>query len=793
MIEDRSWTEDPGRPSVFISYAHADEAWKDELLKHLRAAFGPDAPIELWDDRRIGAGDAWLDEIESALDRASVAVLLVTADFLASKFIQRTEVPRLLERRGSEGVRLMPLLVKACPWSRTGWLASIQMRPTDAVPLTEHSSKSRALSEFAEEVAGHFDKAPSTGISKVAEVLDTPPPLPGAEPRSERRPRPKSRDRHKQEIADELDRQYRARDTLLLHGKDVSDTETRITDLKRILRHGPQLHPGEFLGDGRYQLIHPLGQGGFATVWLAEDRREDMQVAIKVLHGQFSTSEERRERLFRGARQMARLDHPHIVKVLGEPAVDDGWAYFVMEYVDGGDFRRAVLDGRLDLDQRLDALEKIAQALDDAHALGLVHRDVKPANILLTRDGVPKLTDFDLVRAGDTSGLTRTRAGMGSYLFAAPESMSDAAGAEAACDVYSLAATLVFALQGRQLGPLFLMERRAYLEELGLPEGALAALTRALAVDPQKRPGSATELCAELRAGLGLADVEEVQEDEGIEEAIEPPPPSASPKPRKRAVKRKAPADLFRTVQTKHDGEVDLWCEIPAGTGWIGSPEDEEGRFDREGPRHQLEIIRPFWMSAVPVTHAQFGAFDPEKANADRPDHPVANVSWEEANAFCRWLDEERGLKGARLPTEEEWEYACRAGTTTRYWKGATEADLATVGWYKANSGGSTHPVAEKLANPWGLYDLHGNVWERTASRWKGDYSGQAEGLSVDPADPPADLAAASPRVPRVVRGGSYWHTARWARSAFRVHWLPWNRFDDLGFRVLLPFAPSDS
>ncbi len=289
--------DDQGRPSVFISYAHADEAWKDELLKYLRAAFGVDAPIELWDDRRIGAGDAWLDEIERALDRASVAILLVTADFLSSRFIQRKEVPRLLERRGSEGVRLMPLLVDACPWSRSSWLKSIQMRPTDAVPLTEHPSKSRALSEFAEEVAGHFDKATSAGISKVAKVLDPTPPLSGAEPRSERRPRPKSRDRHRQEIADELDRQYRARDTLLQHGQDVAEAETRITDLKRILRHGPQLHAGEFLGDGRYQLIHPLGQGGFATVWLAEDRRGGMQVAIKVLHGQFSASEERRERL----------------------------------------------------------------------------------------------------------------------------------------------------------------------------------------------------------------------------------------------------------------------------------------------------------------------------------------------------------------------------------------------------------------------------------------------------------------------------------------------------------------
>ncbi len=772
-------TVDRSRPSVFISYAHADEVWKDRLLVQLRAAFGVDAPVELWDDRQIGAGDAWLAEIEQALDRASVAILLVTADFLASDFIQRKEIPRLLARRGSEGVRLMPLLADACPWPRSDWLASMQMRPTDAVPLTEHPSQSRALSEFAQEVAGHFDDPmPKAEVLPAFDRSQVP--LPPAALDSF--PRPKFRDDHAREAATELSGAFKSRETLLLSELDTTAIDTRILDLKRILRHGPQLNPGEFLGNGRYQLIHPLGQGGFATVWLAHDRRKDAQVAIKVLHGQFSASEERRERLFRGARQMARLDHAHIVKVLGAPAIDDGWAYFVMEYVDGGDFRRAVIERRLDLDARLDALEKIALALDDAHALGLVHRDVKPANILLGQDGVPKLTDFDLVRAADTTGLTRTRAGMGSYLFAAPETMGDAATAKAACDVYSLAATLVFALQGSQLGPLFLIERQAYLESLELPEGALGALTRALAVDPEVRPASASELCAELRAGLA-------PKKQIVEPPRKPAPPKR-PQKRKGRIVKPIPADLFRIVQTK-DGELDLWCEIPAGTGWIGSPEGEKGRHDREGPRHQVEITRPFWMSAVPVTNAQFGAFDPEKANADRPDHPVVEVSWDDATAFCHWLAEERDFKGARLPTEEEWEYACRADRSTAYWNGDTEADLAKVGWYESNSGRSTLAVGEKPANSWGLYDVHGNVWEWTASPWK-DYSRQATGLTVDPAETPADLAAASPRVRRVFRGGSFWGTAQFARSAYRNHWNPGVRNVDLGFRVLLPFAPSD-
>ena len=597
--------------------------------------------------------------------------------------------------------------------------------------------------------------------------------------------RPNFRDRHAWELGHQLETTLRQRDGLIETRSDTTAIDARILTLKRDLRHGPQLNPGEFLGDDRYQLIRQIGQGGFATVWLAHDRREDTQVAIKVLHGQFSASEERRERLFRGARQMARLDHAHIVKVMGAPAIDDGWAYFVMEYVDGGDFRRAVLDGRLDLDARLDALEKIALALDDAHALGLVHRDVKPANILLGQDGVPKLTDFDLVRAADTTGLTRTRAGMGSYVYAAPESMEDAARVDSSCDVYSLAATWVFAALGRELNSRFLLNRAGFLKQLDIPGDALDVLKRALHLDPQERPSSAVGLCRELQTALG----DRRQDRPTSAEAL--PTPSIKSKVSTPARSRTSDMDLFRKVITK-DGEVDFWCEIPAGTGWIGSPKHEEGRYKNEGPRHRVEITRPFWMSAVPITNTQFGAFDRRVLNTDRPDHPVTKVNWNDATAFCRWLADKMGFRGARLPTEEEWEYACRAGRSTRYWNGDAEADLAEVGWYDSNSGGSTHAVGEKAANPWGLYDTHGNIREWTASLWTSDYSWQTARLTIDPADTPGDLAAATRRGDRVFRGGGFWNSAQFARSAYRSCKDPGSWVGLLGFRVLLPVAPSD-
>ncbi|MCP4547148.1 MAG: TIR domain-containing protein [bacterium] len=122
------------RPTIFISYSHEDEYWKDRLVRHL-SVLDLEDQLTVWDDRKIGAGDDWFAAIEGALAGARVAVLLITADFLTSDFIRRTEMPTLLERRDSEGVRVIPLLVMPCPWQAVPWLTALQMRPTDARPL----------------------------------------------------------------------------------------------------------------------------------------------------------------------------------------------------------------------------------------------------------------------------------------------------------------------------------------------------------------------------------------------------------------------------------------------------------------------------------------------------------------------------------------------------------------------------------------------------------------------------------------------------------------------------------
>jgi len=155
---------------------------------------------------------------------------------------------------------------------------------------------------------------------------------------------------------------------------------------------------------------------------------------------------------------------------------------------------------------------------------------------------------------------------------------------------------------------------------------------------------------------------------------------------------------------------------------------------------------------------------------------PVVCVSWNDAESYCQWLSEVEG-KSYRLPTESEWEYACRAGSSTAFCFGEAEARLGEYAWDDSNSGGKTHPVGQKAANAWGLYDMHGNVWE-WCSDWHGEYPSSAV---TDPTGPSTGSY-------RVRRGGG-WGSVRGGsncRSACRGRHVPSNRYNDLGFRLAL-------
>lgn len=190
------------------------------------------------------------------------------------------------------------------------------------------------------------------------------------------------------------------------------------------------------------------------------------------------------------------------------------------------------------------------------------------------------------------------------------------------------------------------------------------------------------------------------------------------------------------------------------------------------GPVHDV-TLGPFAIGAMPVTQAQY-----EKVMGNNPsrfkgdDLPVEKVTWNDAAAFCKKLSEITG-KQYRLPTEAQWEYACRGGSTTAYCFGDDEKLLDEYCWYKKNSEGITHPVGKKNPNKFGLYDMHGNVWE-WCSDWYGDYPSDS---IIDPAGPEEGEY-------RVLRGGSWSILAKLCRSAFRLRFRPENRGNRFGFRL---------
>jgi hypothetical protein len=247
----------------------------------------------------------------------------------------------------------------------------------------------------------------------------------------------------------------------------------------------------------------------------------------------------------------------------------------------------------------------------------------------------------------------------------------------------------------------------------------------------------------------------------------------------------------WRTIPPEVDRNGREWT-MPATFRMGSTPETAPDRIGDEGPAHEVKLAHRFEMNAVPVTWEMYGCFDPNKPHpwADQPDaadHPVVNVTWYEAAAFAAWLC-------CRLPTEEEWEFACRAGTTTRFWSGSKDADLFDVDWVGKNSGGRTHAVATPPKprghdHPFGLYDLHGNAWEWCANAWTGDYAARANGHDHDPVDP---VPVGNPSERRPVRGGGWRDGPLFARSAYRFLGRPGSAYDGLGFRLVrLPLPPA--
>jgi formylglycine-generating enzyme required for sulfatase activity len=225
--------------------------------------------------------------------------------------------------------------------------------------------------------------------------------------------------------------------------------------------------------------------------------------------------------------------------------------------------------------------------------------------------------------------------------------------------------------------------------------------------------------------------------------------------------------------------QVPEMVKIPPGEFWMGSG-DPEAPEEEKSP-HQVTIEKPFEIGKYEVTFQEYDQFAldtgrdlPSDSNWGRGQRPVINVSWKDAVAYAQWLSEKTGDQ-YRLPTEAEWEYACRAGKETTYCFEGDERQLGDYAWYSENSAGRTHLVGQKKGAQWGLHDMSGNVWEWVQDCWHANYKGA-------PTDGSAWEAAGD--CFRVLRGGSWVYIPLRLRATGRFKLPPPARYYDVGFRL---------
>jgi formylglycine-generating enzyme required for sulfatase activity len=595
-----------------------------------------------------------------------------------------------------------------------------------------------------------------------------------------------------------------------------------------------------------YEIHRLIGLGGMGEVHLARQVALNRPVAIKFLTRTAGDPPDEYEARFRReAELMAGISHPNVVTIFDFGTVASR-PYLVMEYVEGGDLRsRMVPDLPMKVGEIRAIMKPVLKAVEYLHSRGIVHRDMKPENILMLREETPKVTDFGIAVLDFAMGsLTRTGRSLGTPGYVAPEQQYGLK-VDARADQFSLAALCYEMATGRK--PLGAFPPPEKLNpKLGPKAGQV--ILKALSEDPTDRYATIGEFGEALDRGLEAAEGRKSPKGRWRLVAavaalavvvallvllipgstpkvplnnVKPDVAAAGPAtPRVPAPRTVVPAPSLAgpataRLVTKSAGMT--LVEVPAGEFWMGSPSGDAGARPDETPRHRVRISRPFFLGETEVTVGQFRKYidatgnktsaevkpknggqwggcrfdvklgrweqspdlnwrKPGLANPQSDDEPVIQVSWYDAVAFCNWLSSKEG-RPFRLPTEAEWEYACRAGGQGRWCFGDDPAALDQFAWNLKNAGNTFHPVGARKANAFGLFDMHGNAWEWCLDEF-GPY---AEGDAVDPQGPP-------PKGARVLRGGSFdWDEVGRTRSASRHHYPPYMSYLNYGFRVCSP------
>ena len=580
----------------------------------------------------------------------------------------------------------------------------------------------------------------------------------------------------------------------------ASDLDRTIPNM-RIRRECGELQAGDVILK-RYELLEKLGSGAMGMVFNCRDRVSRVEYALKMVPQELARDTDAMEDVRENFQLVHNLKHPNIASMDFLDRDEYGAYFLIMEYAKGESLaqwiRKKWKNGRPELYEVVRIVTQIAAALDYAHSEHILHRDIKPANVMIDENGKVKVLDFGLaskIRSTMTSMSITPANTSGTPNYLSPEQFKGKRPSHAS-DQYALGVLTYQMLAGNL--PFdsddFNVLRAAVISEKpdpieGIPSAIESAIQKALRKAPEERFENCTAFANALAAGISIPDLVEPKAQKNSEQ---PSKPKVSSQTTPSTVSQEQQSSLSISslpvgeFQIGLPGGVELtMVKIPSGAFMMGSPENELGRGHDE-KQHRVILSKDYWLGKFEVTQGQWKAVMGSNPSYFQKgdNYPVEQVSWYDAKNFCEQLNEryaEKLPQGYRfdLPTEAQWEYACRAGATTALnsSKNLTSekgrcTNLDEVGWYGDNSGRITHEVGRKRPNEWGLYDMHGNIWEWCQDRYAYYFYG---GEAIEPSG-----------TERVSRGGSWTCSALYCRSACRNIRIARNRNSDHGFRLAL-------
>ena len=602
---------------------------------------------------------------------------------------------------------------------------------------------------------------------------------------------------------------------------------------------------GISLCNGRYKLLKVLGKGGFGITYLGLHTGLNKKVAIKEYFPKDSfrrqsdgtqvsysnTGENRKniERFLKEARTMAELKHKGVVSV-SDVFEENATAYYVMDYIEGQSLEDK---GTLSESAALKYIDQVAQALKYIHDKGILHLDIKPANIMIDQEDNAVLIDFGISKHYDGGGEATSTTTVGYSAGYSPIEQMTPGGLKQftpSTDIYALGATIYKIISGtKPPASTDLADDATLTKPDGMSQALFCTVSKCMEQKRKDRPQTMDEVIALLN-----------KEPNQSAPSLNLPNPSPSPKfdPKFRKVffviiglaivigvsvftfqrlskpteKTEATPQIFEKTETTPETLIEIpgveyssfnvngvqfkMVKVEGGTFQMGCTSEQgcdayykqvevlkklnaalgEDTCDYDHVTVHSVTLSDYYIGQTQVTQELWQVVMGNNPSYFKGDNqrPMENVSWNDCQEFIEKLNRLTG-KNFRLPTEAEWEYAARGGNKSKGYKYSGSNDADAVAWYDDNSGGKTHAVATKQANELGLYDMSGNVLE-WCQDWYDYYTSRSQ----------SNPKGANTGSSRVLRGGRWRYDARYVRVSYRDYGTPDLRYCDYGLRLAL-------